>query len=71
MTVRNPVAKGTTAIPQSRDANHKGNQLALDNLEHRLKAYYGNEAQLNHSKREDVFEVEFICPMQPVERVEV
>ena len=43
----------------------QGNQLACDNLRHRLQAIYGERAQLHMSEREQRFVVELQFPLRP------
>ena len=64
VTVRNPVS------PPGQDAAlapaKRGNSLALENLEHRLQAYYGEGASFRAGLTPDQhFEVSFACPLRP------
>lgn len=70
VTVRNPVKLiGDAGFLVK---NKKGNNLALENLQRRLQAYYGEEAKFRAGIVDEVFfEVSFSCPLQPVKPAQV
>jgi len=71
LMVRNPVksADDPTGHPGE---NRRGNSLALENLQRRLTAYYGEQAQFRAGIVDGPsFEVHFSCPLQPVEPEQV
>lgn len=64
VTVRNPVKSADDMGHLV--SNKKGNSLALENLQRRLLAYYGERAQFRAGMVEEAcFEVSFSCPLQP------
>lgn len=65
LTVRNPVKSADQ--PGRPGENRRGNSLALENLQRRLTAYYGEQARFRAGIVDDTFfEVHFSCPLQPV-----
>jgi len=65
--ISNPCPMGNNEV--SRPPNNKqGNKLALENLRHRLQAYYKGEASLNITQEEGHFSVSFQYPIMPVEQ---
>lgn len=70
VTVRNPVQSAEQAGLFVR--HKKGNNLALENLQRRLLAYYGERAKFRAGIVEvSYFEVSFSCPLQPVQAAQV
>lgn len=70
VTVRNPVKSADEIGFLVK--NKKGNNLALENLQRRLLAYYGEQATFRAGiVDESFFEVSFSCPLQPVKQTEV
>lgn len=70
VTVRNPVKSAGEAGLQVK--NKKGNSLALENLQRRLLAYYGEQAKFRAGVVDgNYFEVSFSCPLQPVRVAQV
>jgi len=70
VTVRNPVK--SIHDMGLRVKNKTGNNLALDNLQRRLSAYYGEQAKFRAGVvDESFFEVSFSCPLQPVKPAQV
>ena len=59
--IRNPVPEDAL-VATNKDSERKGNSLALENLQRRLAAYYGDEASFSAGKQANEFAVEFICP---------
>lgn len=60
ITVVNPLP------PESVDnlSRRTGNRMALENIEHRLRAYYGFEARLNTGVQGEEFLANIICPQE-------
>jgi two-component system sensor histidine kinase AlgZ len=70
VTVRNPVKSAEDMGLLVK--NKKGNSLALENLQRRLHAYYGDQAKFRAGVVEGCFfEVSFSCPLQPVKPEQV
>lgn len=62
ITIDNPVAIHSTK--QATKTRETGNQIALDNIRHRLQLYFGKQASLdiNHNDRQQHFQVVIILP---------
>jgi len=74
IAVRNPIpflqVSDTDKLAQNTD-NKKSNQMALNNIKHRLQAHYGNEAAIeietvNGDKQgREAYQVTLFCPCEP------
>ena len=70
LTVRNPVKPADQ--PGRPGENRRGNSLALENLQRRLTAYYGDQARFRAGIVDNTaFEVHFSCPLQPAKPAEI
>jgi len=58
VAIRNPVAADIRP--------REGNRIALENLRHRLQAYYGGSARFTAEQQGSQFEVTLSCPLTPI-----
>jgi len=61
ITVRNPVSRGQAT------ADRPGNRLAMENIRHRLAAYYGRHASLSAGAEGEVYTTEIRYPLNESE----
>ncbi|MDX1633201.1 MAG: sensor histidine kinase [Marinobacter sp.] len=52
--------------PEADQKNHEGNRMALDNIQARLRALFGEPAVLKHSQQGSTYTVTLRLPWQPV-----
>lgn len=52
--------------PEADQHNHEGNRMALDNIQARLRALFGEAAVLKHSQQGSTYTVTLRLPWQPV-----
>lgn len=57
--------------PEPGPSGHDGNRMALDNIQARIQALFGDRAALKHSDQGDTYTVTLRLPAQQVERQEV
>lgn len=55
--------------PDAGQRNHEGNRMALDNIQARLRALFGEPAVLKHSQQNDIYTVTIRLPWQRVASV--
>lgn len=54
--------------PEPGHGGHDGNRMALDNIQARIQALFGDRAVLKHSHQGDIYTVTLRLPTQQVDR---
>lgn len=68
INIHNPL--GYTASSASLDLQDKGNQIALDNIEHRLQLHYEGAASIHVNNANKDYTVSIRIPVKPIEAIQ-